>query len=215
MTAASSSQAPIKVLVVEDHSLVREGIVSIFKVPKDIAVVAEAGNGKEAIEQFQAHRPDITLMDLRMPHLEGLEAIVQIRDLAPQANIIILTTYGTDEDVYQGLQAGARGYLLKDATAEELINAVRQVHGGTRYIPANVAVKLANRVYSEELTTREKEVLELLAAGNGTTQIAEALHVSEGTVKFHINNIFQKLGVSDRTQAVITALRKGIVRITD
>lgn len=210
-----SADPNIQVLVVEDHNVVREGIVSIIDRQADMTVVAEAKNGQQAVELHSEHSPDVTLMDLRMPQMDGLEAITQIRKNSPKANIIILTTYDTDEDIYQGLQAGARGYLLKDATSAELTKAVRQVNTGKRFLPSDVAAKLIDRMEEEELTPREKEVLELLVGGNGTSQMAKALCVSEGTIKFHINNIFQKLGVSDRTQAVITALRRGLVRITD
>ena len=204
---------PIKVLVVEDHSVVREGIVSVLNRQKDITVVAEAKNGKEAIALHKEHQPDITMMDLRMPQMEGLEAVIQIRAATPKANIIILTTYDTDEDIYQCLQAGARGYLLKDATSAELTNAVRQVHQGKRFIPADVAMKLADRVQSDELTSRELDVLAMMVQGSSTTKLSEALNISEGTVKFHVNNILQKLNASDRTQAVVTALQRGLVRL--
>ena len=210
-----AASLPIRVLVVEDHNVVRQGIVAILNQQDNITVVAEAKNGREAIAQHQAHQPDITIMDLRMPQMAGLEAIVQIRAASPQANVIILTTYDTDEDIYRGLQAGARGYLLKDATAEELTLAVRQVHTGKRYIPANVAVKLAERMNTDDLTSRERDVLNLMVLGSNTAGLAEALNVSEGTVKFHINHIFQKLGVNDRTQAVVVALRRGLVRLEE
>ena len=208
-----SAEPTIQVLVVEDHSVVREGIVSVLNRQENITVVAEAKNGKEAIAQHAAHQPDITLMDLRMPQIEGLEAVIQIRAVSPQARIIILTTYDTDEDIYQCLQAGARGYLLKDATSQELTQAVRQVHQGKRFIPADVAMKLAERIESDELTAREIDVLEMMVQGSSTAKLSEALHISEGTVKFHVNNILQKLNARDRTQAVVTALHRGIVRL--
>ena len=203
----------IRVLVVEDHPVVRHGIIAILSQAEDIDVIAEAENGLEAIDQFQIHQPDITLMDLRMPHLEGVETITRIRTHTPQAQIIILTTYDTDEDIYRGLQAGARGYILKDTTAIELINAIRTVHGGKRYIPSEVALKLADRFDDSDLTERELEVLQLLSKGNSNQEIATALTISEGTVKFHINNILSKLGAKDRTQAVIMALKKGLARL--
>ncbi len=208
-----NTQPAIKVLVVEDHNVVREGIVSIINRQKDMTVVAEARNGQQAIDLHQAHEPDVTLMDLRMPKMEGLEAIIQIRQSHPKANIIILTTYDTDEDIYQGLQAGARGYLLKDATTAELIEAIQQVSKGKRSLPAKVADKLVERMEADELTPREKEVLALMVKGSSTAKLAATLHLSEGTVKFHINNIFQKLGVSDRAQAIVVALRRGIIRL--
>lgn len=210
-----AASLPIQVLVVEDHNVVRQGIVAILNQQDNITVVAEAKNGREAITQHQAFQPNITIMDLRMPQMAGLEAIVQIRAASPQAKVIILTTYDTDEDIYRGLQAGARGYLLKDATAEELTLAVRQVHTGKRYIPSNVALKLAERMDTDDLTSRERDVLNLMVLGSSTAGLAEALNVSEGTVKFHINHIFQKLGVNDRTQAVVVALRRGLVRLEE
>lgn len=210
-----TTTTPIRVLVIDDHNVVRQGIVAILNQQSNITVVAEANNGVAAITQHRTYQPDVTLMDLRMPQMQGLEAITQIRQASPQANIIILTTYDTDEDIYRGLQAGARGYLLKDATAEDLTQAVRQVHAGKRYIPSNVAMKLAERMDTDELTSRERDVLNLMVLGSTTTGLAEALSVSEGTVKFHINNIFQKLGVNDRTQAVVVALRRGLVRLND
>ncbi len=208
-----TSAAHIQVLVVEDHNVVRQGIVAILNQQENIEVIAEAGNGKEAIAQYQTHLPDVTLMDLRMPLMEGVEAITHIRKEAPDARIIILTTYNTDEDIYRGLQAGARGYLLKDTTAEDLANAVRQVHGGQRYIPAEVGLKLTERIQESDLTERELDVLRLLTKGKNNQSIAAALSISEGTVKFHINNILSKLGVRDRTQAVVTALKRGITRL--
>ena len=213
MSSAASPKSTIQVLVVEDHSVVREGIVAVLNRQKDITVIAEAKNGKEAITLHAAHQPDVTLMDLRMPQMEGLEAILQIRAASPQARIVILTTYDTDEDIYQCLQAGARGYLLKDATSTELAQAVRQVQQGKRIIPADVAMKLADRIQSDELTNRELDVLEMMVQGSSTAKLSEALHISEGTVKFHVNNILQKLNASDRTQAVVTALQRGLVRL--
>ncbi|MEM9980286.1 MAG: response regulator transcription factor, partial [Cyanobacteria bacterium P01_D01_bin.2] len=172
------SDTSIRVLVVEDHNVVRQGIVAILNQQDDIAVVAEAQNGKEAITQHQAHAPDITLMDLRMPQMEGLEAIIKIRELSPEARIVILTTYDTDEDIYRGLQAGARGYLLKDTTAEDLAKAVRQVHRGQRYIPMEVGLKLTERLQESDLTERELDVLKLLTKGKSNQEIAKALSIS-------------------------------------
>ncbi len=206
--------APIRILVVEDHGIVRQGIISILQLHDDFEVVAEAKDGLEAVNLHAERQPDITLMDLRMPNLEGANAIAQIREQSPDAKIIILTTYDTDEDIYRGLKAGARGYILKDADFEDLVNAVRTVHSGKRYIPPDVAMKLADRMDVDDLTEREQDVLKLLVLGTSTTALAEALNISEGTVKFHINHIFQKLGVNDRTQAVVTALRRGLVRLS-
>jgi two-component system, NarL family, response regulator len=205
--------SPIQVLIAEDHAIVRDGIVSIINRSGDMTVVAEATNGQEAIALYQQHQPQITLMDLRMPILEGVPAIQQIRSLDPNARIIILTTYDTDEDIYRGLQAGASGYLLKDTTSEDLLTAVRQVHAGKKYLPADIAMKLTDRIQGNELTHREQEILTLITSGKSNQAIATTLNISEGTVKFHINNILHKLGVSDRTQAVVTALRRGLTRI--
>lgn len=205
----------ITLLVAEDRGIVRQGIISILQQQDDFAVVAEAHDGLEAVDLHAIHQPDITLMDLRMPNLEGVDAIARIREQTPDAKIVILTTYDTDEDIYRGLQAGAKGYILKDADFEDLIHAVRTVYGNNRYVPANVARKLAERMSFEELTAREREVLSLMVQGSSTSTLAEKLGLSEGTIKFHINHIFQKLGVSDRTQAVIVALRRGLARLSD
>ena len=206
---------PITLLIAEDHGIVRQGIVSILQRQAEFTVVAEARDGLEAIDLHETHQPDVTLMDLRMPNLEGVDAISRIRAHTPDAKIIILTTYDTDEDIYRGLQAGARGYILKDADFEDLIDAVRTVYSNKRYLPTNVALKLAERMSSEELTEREQEVLNLMVRGSSTSALAEKLNLSEGTVKFHINHIFQKLGVNDRTQAVVVALRRGLARLGD
>ncbi len=206
---------PITLLIAEDHGIVRHGIVSILQRQAEFTVVAEARDGLEAIDLHETHQPDVTLMDLRMPNLEGVDAISRIRAHSPDAKIIILTTYDTDEDIYRGLQAGARGYILKDADFEDLIDAVRTVYSNKRYLPTNVALKLAERMSSEELTEREQEVLNLMVRGSSTSALAEKLNLSEGTVKFHINHIFQKLGVNDRTQAVVVALRRGLARLGD
>ena len=206
---------PISILVTEDHGIVRQGIVSILQLQDDFTVVAEAKDGLEAVDLHATYQPDITLMDLRMPNLEGVDAIAHIRAANPNAKIIILTTYDTDEDIYRGLQAGARGYILKDADFEDLVDAVRTVHQGKRYLPPNVALKLAERMDTEDLTDRERDVLNMMARGTSTAALAAALQISEGTIKFHINHIFQKLGVNDRTQAIIMALRRGLIRLED
>ncbi|MEM9136584.1 MAG: response regulator transcription factor [Cyanobacteria bacterium P01_F01_bin.42] len=209
-----TTAAPIKILISEDHGIVREGIVAILQLQSDFAVVAQARNGLEAVALHRSHQPDITLMDLRMPNLEGVEAIREIRQHSPEAQIIILTTYDTDEDIYRGLQAGARGYLLKDADFEDLIDAVRTVHRGKRYIPPQVALKLADHLNASDLTEREYDVLQLLCKGNSNREIASALSVTEATVKYHINNILSKLDAKDRTQAVITAFKRGLTRLS-
>lgn len=203
----------IRLLLAEDHEIVRDGVCAIVNLQPDLTVVAQAENGKQAVELYREHQPDVVLMDLRMPVIEGVEAIAQIIAEFSQAKIIILTTYHTDEDIYRGLQAGAKGYILKDATSKELINAIRTVHSGKKYIPQSVALKLAQRITASELTNREMEVLRLLTSGKSNQQIASVLNITEGTVKFHVNNILSKLEVSDRTQAVIKALKRGLVRL--
>jgi DNA-binding NarL/FixJ family response regulator len=203
----------IRILLAEDHAVVREGLVAILNREPDMSVIAEAENGQQAINLHQQHQPDLTLMDLRMPVLGGVEAIVQILAKSPTAQIIVLTTYDGDEDIYRGLKAGATGYLLKDATAEELLGAIRVVHQGRKYIPPELALKLVERMNDSVLTDREVQVLQLLAMGNSSQAISAALTITEGTVKFHINNILYKLQVSDRTQAVVTALKRGLVHL--
>jgi DNA-binding NarL/FixJ family response regulator len=205
--------SPIRLLIAEDHAIVRQGLRTIFTNATNITVVAEAADGEQAVTLFRQHQPDVSLIDLRMPKLEGVGAIAQIRQECPNARLVILTTYDTDEDIYRGLSAGASGYLLKDTTAEELVNAVETVHRGRKYIPPDVAAKLAERMNSSELTDRELEVLHLLARGKSNTEIGTLLTITDGTVKFHLNNIFNKLQVKDRAQAVITALRRGLVRM--
>lgn len=204
---------PIRLLIAEDHTIVRQGIRTIFSRVANITVIAEAEDGEQAVALFRQHQPDVAMIDLRMPKLEGVGTIAQIRQEFPDARLVILTTYDTDEDIYRGLSAGASGYLLKDTTAEELVNAVQSVHKGRKYIPPDVAAKLAERLNSSELTVREIEVLHLLAQGKSNLEIGALLTITEGTVKFHINNIFNKLHVNDRAQAVITALRRGLVRM--
>jgi two-component system NarL family response regulator len=198
-------------MVIDDQAVVRQGFVSLIKTVFDMEIVAEGSNGREAIELFRRHRPDITLMDLRMPELSGAEAITQIRSEFPAARIIVLTTYDGDEDIYRAVQAGAQGYLLKDMFFEELESAIRKVYAGARLIPGSVAERLAARMSSSELTSRELEVLRQIVDGKSNKEIGNALNISEATVKSHINNLLSKLGVSDRTQAATTALQRGLV----
>lgn len=207
------ASSPIRILVAEDHAVVRDGLVAILDRQVDMTVVAEAENGQQAVDLHRLHQPDLTLMDLRMPKMDGVEAIAQIRAASPNARIIVLTTYDTDEDIYRGLQAGARGYLLKDTTSEDLLQAIHIVHRGQRYVPSNIALKLSDRLDATALTQREQQVIQLLVNGKGNSEIMTALGISEGTVKFHINNILSKLNVSDRTQAVIVALKRGLARL--
>jgi DNA-binding NarL/FixJ family response regulator len=200
-------------MIVEDHAVVRQGLAALLAMAPDFAIAAEAADGLQAIEMFRAHQPDITLMDLRLPRMNGVEAIQKIRAESPQARIIVLTTFDGDEDIYRALQAGARGYLLKGMTGEELMEAIRSVHAGKSRIPAPVAERLAERMGAPTLTARETEVLRLIVGGNSNKEIASALFISEATVKTHINSLLSKLGVTDRTQAATTALQRGIVHL--
>jgi DNA-binding NarL/FixJ family response regulator len=203
----------IKIMVIDDQAVVRQGFVALINTVPGMSVVAEGTNGQQAIELYRLHRPDVTLMDLRMPQLGGVEAIVAIRKEFPDARLIVLTTYDGDEDIYRSLQAGAQGYLLKDMFFEELEDAIRKVHAGSRRIPAQVASRLAERMGSSDLTGREIEVLQEIVAGHSNKAIANRLNITEATVKSHINNILSKLGVSDRTQAATTALQRGLVHL--
>lgn len=205
--------SPIRVLIADDHPVVRSGLVMILQQAMGIEVVAEAGTGLEAIALFGQHRPDVVLMDLKMPKMGGVEAIATIRQTHPDVRIIILTTYDGDEDIFRGLSAGARGYLLKNVTRQALIEAIERVHAGQTYIPIEVGARLAERMGSPQLTPRERDVLLLLTEGKSNQEIAAALVVSEGTVKFHVNGILRKLNVCDRTQAVLVALKRGIANL--
>lgn len=203
----------IRVLVVDDHHVVRQGIAALINSADDMAVIAEASNGRQAVDQFAEHRPDVTIMDLRLPVLSGVDAITAIRQKTPGARIIVLTTFDGDEDIYRALQAGARGYLLKDMFGDDLMDAIRAVHAGKSRIPPAVAQRLADRMGGPELTARELEVLKLIVGGNSNKEIAQRLFISEATVKTHINSVLGKLQVSDRTQAATTALQRGIVHL--
>jgi len=201
----------IRVMVADDHHVVRQGLVALLKTVPDLQVVIEAADGQEAVELYDQNRPDVALMDLRMPRLGGVEAITQIRSKHPGARVIVLTTFDGDEDIYRAMQAGAKGYLLKGMSAEELIDAIRAVHAGKARIPSIVAEKLADRMSGPGLTSRELEVLKGIVAGRSNREIGAELSISEATVKTHINNLLGKLGVADRTQAATTALQRGIV----
>jgi DNA-binding NarL/FixJ family response regulator len=203
----------IGVLSVDDHPLLREGIAALVNAESDMKLVAEAANGREAIEKFRLHRPDVTLMDLQMPSLNGIDAIIGIRSEFPNARIIVLTTYAGDVQVLRALKAGARGYVLKGHVLRELLNAIRAVHAGQKRIPAEVAAELADHAADDELSPREMDVLRLIAAGNANKEIAGRLGIAEETVKSHITNILAKLGASDRTHAVTTALKRGIIEL--
>ena len=204
----------IRILVVDDHHVVRQGLVSLINSVEDMQVVGEAADGQKGVDLHREHSPDVTIMDLRLPVLSGVEAIQQIRRASPQARIIVLTTFDGDENIYRALQAGARGYLLKDMFGDELMEAIRAVHSGKTRIPPVVAQRLAERMGGPDLTNRELDVLRLIVAGNSNKEIGNQLHISEATVKTHINNLLGKLGVSDRTQAATSAIQRGIVQLS-
>jgi DNA-binding NarL/FixJ family response regulator len=204
---------PIRLLVVDDHLVVRMGLRSMIDSQPDMEVVGEAADGFEALQCYRDKRPDVVLLDLRMPQLNGVEATTAIRKESPEALIIVLTTYDGDENIYRALQAGARAYLLKDIPREEFLQAIRAVHSGQYCIPPAVAVRLAQRLPHEELSTRELEVLKLISEGMSNKEIASMLMITESTVKNHVNSILAKLRVKDRTQAATTALRRGIVTL--
>jgi two-component system, NarL family, response regulator len=203
----------IRILIADDHVMVAQGLTALLESQSDISVIGRASNGHEAIALFRQHQPDIVLMDLRMPEMGGVEATTVICGEFKQARIIVLTTYDGDEDIYRGLRAGAKGYVLKDAEAQELLSAIRAVHTGQTYIPPAIGVKLAEHVNLLALSNRELEVLNLMARGNNNHEISTALSISESTVKFHMKNIMSKLGISDRAQVLITALKRGLIRI--
>jgi two-component system NarL family response regulator len=203
----------IRILVVDDHHVVRQGLVALLGIMPDIEVVGEASNGLEAVEQHRALHPDITLMDLQLPKLGGVDAIQRIRTEDPAARFIVLTTFDGDEDIYRALQAGAKAYLLKGMTVEELTSTIRAVHAGKTRIAAPIAEKLAERMSGQALTSREHDVLERIVAGRSNKEIASDLNISEATVKSHINNLLGKLGVSDRTNAATVAIQRGIVHL--
>ena len=201
------------VLVVDDHALLRTGVANIINQEPDLRVVGEAGNGLEALEAYERHRPDVTLLDLRMPLMEGVEAIRRIRDRDPRARVIVLTTYDTDEEITRALKAGAKAYVLKDIPADELVRCIRDVLAGKTYLAPAAAAKLAEGVTRVRLTPREMSALQLMADGKANKEIAAALDISERTVKTHLGHLFEKLGVTSRTEAVRVASRRGLVRL--
>ncbi len=204
----------IRLLLADDHTVVRDGFAAIIGYQPDMEVVVSVGDGREAVESFRSLRPDVALLDLRMPVLGGVQAIEEIRREFPSARIIVLTTYDGDEDVYRALQAGALGYLLKDTTTEALLRAIRTVAAGQRCVPPEIAARLVERTMAGPgLTAREVEVLGALATGKTNKEIAAEFFITEGTVKSHVNNILDKLGVRDRTEAVMEALRRGILHL--
>lgn len=203
----------IRILTVDDHPLLRKGIAALVNAEPDLKLVAEASNGEEAIEAFRSHRPDVTLMDLQMPALDGTAAIGRIRDEFPNARIIVLTTYTGDTQVLRALRAGARAYLLKGHVHKELLETIRAVHAGQKRIPPDIAAELAEHAMDDELTEREIDVLKLVASGNANKQIADQLSIGEATVKSHVSNILSKLGANDRSHAVTIGLKRGIIEL--
>jgi two-component system NarL family response regulator len=210
---APNAAAPARVLVVDDHALLRTGVANIINHDPGLQVIAEAGNGREAVDAFVHWRPDVTLMDLRMPEMEGVDAIRRIRAVDPQARVVVLTTYDADEDIARALEAGAKAYILKDIGAEALVACIRDVLAGKTYLAPSAAAKLAERVTQVQLTPRELGTLRLMADGHSNKEIASALSISERTVKTHLGHLFEKLGVTSRTEAVRVATRRGLVRL--
>jgi DNA-binding NarL/FixJ family response regulator len=208
-----ADSGPIRILTADDHALLRQGIAALINGESDMKLVAEASDGQEAIEQFRLHRPDVTLMDLQMPALNGIEAIIGIRSEFPNARIIVLTTYTGDVQVLRALKAGARGYILKGHVRRELLDTIRAVHAGQKRIPPEVATELAEHATDEVLSSREIDVLRLIAAGNANKEIAGQLSIGEETVKGHVTNILAKLGANDRTHAVTIGLKRGIIEL--
>lgn len=203
----------IRVFCVDDHPLLREGISTLIRNQADMELVAEASNGRDSVQQFREVKPDVTLMDLRLPDMSGIDALIAIRMEFPEARVIMLTTFEGDVEVQRALEAGARGYMLKSMPPKELVDAIRQVHAGRKRIPPEIAARLAEHYSDEVLSDREIEVLKHVAGGNRNREIAERLFISEETVKVHIKHIMEKLGASDRTQAVSIAVRRGIMQL--
>jgi DNA-binding NarL/FixJ family response regulator len=207
----SAEARPIRILAVDDHPVVRQGIAGLLGVHSDMSLVAEASNGREAIQQFRTHHPDVTLMDLQMPEMNGLDAIIAIRGEFPESRIIVLTTYAGDVQVLRALKAGARGYLLKNSLHKELLETIRSVHAGKRALSTEVSFQLAEHATDDALTPAEVRVLRLISEGNANKEIAAQLSISEETVKGQVRNILSKLGANDRTHAAMIGLRRGII----
>ncbi|MEP7337267.1 MAG: response regulator transcription factor [Acidobacteriota bacterium] len=208
-----SDPTRIRILCVDDHPLLREGIAAIINNQPNMLLVADAATGCEAIQKFREHQPDITLMDLRLPDMSGIDSLIAIRAEFPEARIVMLTTFEGDVEIHRALEAGARGYMLKSMPPAELVEGIRQVHDGKKRIPAEVAANLAEYMGDETLTPREIDVLRHIAGGNRNRDIAERLFISEETVKVHVKHIMEKLGATDRTQAVAIAVRRGIIQL--
>ena len=209
----SGETKPIRVLTVDDHALLRYGIASLVGAEPDMELVAQASTGREAIQQFKLHQPDVTLMDLQMPDVSGIEAIIAIRGEFPDARIIVLTTYTGDVQVLRAMKAGARAYILKGRVAHELLDTIRAVHAGQKRIPPEIAAELADHAGESGLSAREMDVLRLIAAGNANKVIAAELSITEETVKSHVTSILAKLGANDRTHAVTIGLKRGIIEL--
>ncbi|HTS24642.1 MAG TPA: response regulator transcription factor [Bryobacteraceae bacterium] len=209
----STESKTIRILTADDHALLRQGIAALVDLEPDMELVAQASTGREAIEQFRRHQPDITLMDLQMPDISGIEAIIAIRGEFPEARIIVLTTYAGDVQVARALKAGARGYLLKGNVHKDLLETIRAVHAGRKRIPPEVAAELAMHTTEDQLTARELEILRLIAKGNANKEIAAQLSIREDTVKSHVGSILDKLGANDRTHAVTIGLQRGIIEL--